>query len=183
MNDTDALLDTSELGGRQQDGTVPFVENLVSIEDLNRQQIELVLDTAETFREISERAIKKVPTLRGKTIVNLFFEPSTRTRTSFEIDPTPLHLGDLVRRHGARDSKRPMRFGFRVTQYEERNLVRLARLGGLADPVHAHQHGRDLSPLELGALAGQSSHLEVAVRAPAASIEHEQHRAPRPQRR
>jgi aspartate carbamoyltransferase catalytic subunit len=85
VNDTDALLDTSELDGRHRDGSIAFVENLVSIRDLSRQQIDLVLDTAETFREISERTIKKVPTLRGKTIVNLFFEPSTRTRTSFEI--------------------------------------------------------------------------------------------------
>ena len=44
-----------------------------------------MLDTAESFREISEREVKKVPTLRGKTIINLFYESSTRTRTSFEI--------------------------------------------------------------------------------------------------
>src|SRR5690606_41387291 len=51
---------------------------------LSADQIRLVLDTAVPFREISERKIKKVPTLRGATIVNLFFEPSTRTRISFE---------------------------------------------------------------------------------------------------
>src|SRR5207302_10696917 len=48
-------------------------------------EIHLILDTAEAMREIGQRPIKKVPTLRGKTIVNLFYEPSTRTRTSFEI--------------------------------------------------------------------------------------------------
>jgi aspartate carbamoyltransferase catalytic subunit len=48
-------------------------------------EIELILDTAESFKEVSTREIKKVPTLRGKTVINLFFEPSTRTRTSFEI--------------------------------------------------------------------------------------------------
>src|SRR5437879_9193100 len=58
---------------------------LLSIGDLTRDDIYLILDTAEAMREIGERPIKKVPTLRGKTIVNLFFEPSTRTRTSFEI--------------------------------------------------------------------------------------------------
>jgi aspartate carbamoyltransferase catalytic subunit len=51
---------------------------------LSAAQLELILDTAEPFKEVSERAIKKVPALRGKTIVNLFFEASTRTRISFE---------------------------------------------------------------------------------------------------
>ncbi len=60
-------------------------KDLLGIEDIDASDIELVLSTAESFREVSEREIKKVPTLRGKTIINLFYEPSTRTRTSFEI--------------------------------------------------------------------------------------------------
>ncbi len=60
-------------------------KDLLSVADLSREDIYLVLDTAEAMREIGERPIKKVPTLRGKTVVNLFYEPSTRTRTSFEI--------------------------------------------------------------------------------------------------
>jgi aspartate carbamoyltransferase catalytic subunit len=60
-------------------------KDLLGIADLSRDEIYLVLDTAEAMREIGQRPIKKVPTLRGKTVVNLFFEPSTRTRTSFEI--------------------------------------------------------------------------------------------------
>jgi aspartate carbamoyltransferase catalytic subunit len=60
-------------------------KDLLGIADLSRDEIYLILDTAEAMREIGQRPIKKVPTLRGKTIVNLFFEPSTRTRTSFEI--------------------------------------------------------------------------------------------------
>src|SRR5438876_9137572 len=60
-------------------------KDLLSISDLTRDEIYLVLETAEAMREIGQRPIKKVPTLRGKTIVNLFYEPSTRTRTSFEI--------------------------------------------------------------------------------------------------
>ncbi len=60
-------------------------KDLLSIDDLTRDEIYRVLDTAEAMREIGERPIKKVPTLRGKTVVNLFYEPSTRTRTSFEI--------------------------------------------------------------------------------------------------
>src|SRR2546426_6341683 len=60
-------------------------KDLLGIADLTREEIYLVLDTAEAMREIGQRPIKKVPTLRGKTVVNLFYEPSTRTRTSFEI--------------------------------------------------------------------------------------------------
>ncbi len=60
-------------------------KDLLGIEGLDREELELILSTAESFKEISEREIKKVPTLRGKTIINLFYEPSTRTRTSFEI--------------------------------------------------------------------------------------------------
>src|SRR5918912_404040 len=60
-------------------------KDLLSIADLTRGDIQLILDTAEAMREVAERPIKKVPTLRGKTVVNLFYEPSTRTRTSFEI--------------------------------------------------------------------------------------------------
>jgi len=60
-------------------------KDLLSINDLTRDDIYLILDTAEAMREVGERPIKKVPTLRGRTIVNLFYEPSTRTRTSFEI--------------------------------------------------------------------------------------------------
>jgi len=59
-------------------------KDLVGLEFLSAEQIRLILDTAEPFKEVSERAIKKVPALRGKTIVNLFFEASTRTRISFE---------------------------------------------------------------------------------------------------
>jgi aspartate carbamoyltransferase catalytic subunit len=60
-------------------------KDLLGISDMAADEITLVLDTAEAMKEIGSRAIKKVPALRGKTVVNLFFEPSTRTRTSFEI--------------------------------------------------------------------------------------------------
>ena len=59
-------------------------KDLVGLEHLSADQIRLILDTAEPFKEVSERQIKKVPALRGKTVVNLFFEASTRTRISFE---------------------------------------------------------------------------------------------------
>ena len=60
-------------------------KDLLGIADLSPEEIALVLDTAEAMKEVGSRPIKKVPALRGKTVVNLFFEPSTRTRTSFEI--------------------------------------------------------------------------------------------------
>ena len=59
-------------------------KDLTGLEYLSPDQIQLILNTAEPFKEVSERPIKKVPALRGKTIVNLFFEASTRTRISFE---------------------------------------------------------------------------------------------------
>ena len=60
-------------------------KDLLGIADLGPEEISLILDTAEAMKEIGSRDVKKVPALRGKTVVNLFFEASTRTRTSFEI--------------------------------------------------------------------------------------------------
>lgn len=60
-------------------------KDIIALRDLDKQEIELLLETAESMREINSRDIKKVPTLRGKTVINLFYESSTRTRTSFEI--------------------------------------------------------------------------------------------------
>jgi aspartate carbamoyltransferase catalytic subunit len=62
-----------------------MIKHLLSVEQLSAEQIELVLRTADSFREVGTRKIKKVPTLRGRTVCNLFFEPSTRTRISFEL--------------------------------------------------------------------------------------------------
>ena len=60
-------------------------KDILDIESLSPEEISLILETAESFKEVLNRDIKKVPTLRGKTVINLFFEASTRTRTSFEI--------------------------------------------------------------------------------------------------
>lgn len=59
--------------------------DLLDLESLSKEEIELILETAKSFKEVSTREVKKVPTLRGKTVVTLFFEPSTRTRASFEL--------------------------------------------------------------------------------------------------
>ncbi|MFA5181593.1 MAG: aspartate carbamoyltransferase catalytic subunit [Syntrophales bacterium] len=60
-------------------------KDILGVKELSKDEILLILDTADSFIEISTREIKKVPTLRGKTVINLFYEASTRTRTSFEI--------------------------------------------------------------------------------------------------
>ncbi|MCB4790313.1 MAG: aspartate carbamoyltransferase catalytic subunit [Elusimicrobia bacterium] len=70
-------------------------KDLLGLEYLDKKEIELILDTARPFKDLFTRSIKKVPTLRGKTVVNLFYEPSTRTRTSFEIAAKRLSA-DLV---------------------------------------------------------------------------------------
>jgi aspartate carbamoyltransferase catalytic subunit len=76
--------------------------HLLGIKGLTREQVELFLHTAEEFSEINERAIKKVPTLRGRTVINLFLEASTRTRSSFEIAAKRLSADAI--NVGAKDS-------------------------------------------------------------------------------
>lgn len=60
-------------------------KDLIGLEELSKGEIETILNVADSFKDVSTRSVKKVPALRGKTVVNLFFEPSTRTRTSFEL--------------------------------------------------------------------------------------------------
>jgi len=74
----------------------PLGKDLVGLEHLSREQILTILDTAEPFKEVSERRIKKVPVLRGKTIGNLFFEASTRTRVSFEFAERRLSADPVI---------------------------------------------------------------------------------------
>ena len=71
-------------------------KHLLGIQELTAKEIEAVLATATSFKEISEREIKKVPTLRGKTVANLFFEPSTRTRISFELAEKRLSADTII---------------------------------------------------------------------------------------
>ncbi len=73
-------------GMRPPGGRLPVrLRHLLSIEDLSRQQIEAILDRAASFAEVAGREIKKVPTLRGRTVINLFYESSTRTSSSFDL--------------------------------------------------------------------------------------------------
>ena len=78
-------------------------EHLLDIESLSEKDILTILDTTESFLEISTREVKKVPILRGKTIINLFFEPSTRTRNSFELAAKRLSA-DIVNFNGQNSS-------------------------------------------------------------------------------
>ena len=70
-------------------------KDLISINDLTKSDIYYFIETAKEFKKISLKDIKKVPTLRGKTVVNLFYEPSTRTRSSFEIAQKRLSADSL----------------------------------------------------------------------------------------
>ncbi len=70
-------------------------EHLLGIRDLSREEIEYCIETAKGFKDVLKRDIKKVPALRGKTVINLFFEPSTRTKTSFEIAEKRLSMDVL----------------------------------------------------------------------------------------
>src|SRR5215208_5855976 len=90
MTKSSSTAKSPEPGANRRAGEPPAAsrlrhKDLLSIDDLTGDEIYLILDTTEAMREIGQRPIKKVPTLRGKTIVNLFYEPSTRTRTSFEV--------------------------------------------------------------------------------------------------
>ncbi len=69
--------------------------HLLGIEGMSAEDIRLILDTAESFEEVGQREIKKVPTLRGRTVVNFFLEPSTRTRSSFEVAEKRLSADSL----------------------------------------------------------------------------------------
>ncbi|MFA5007900.1 MAG: aspartate carbamoyltransferase catalytic subunit [Candidatus Omnitrophota bacterium] len=70
---------------RKSNSLIWTKKDLLDLENLSKEEIDLILQTAASFKEISTREIKKVPVLRGKTVVNLFYEPSTRTRISFEV--------------------------------------------------------------------------------------------------
>src|SRR5690242_16764844 len=70
-------------------------KHLLSLQDLSADEIRFVLDTADSFKEVSTRSVKKVPALRGRVMVNAFFEDSTRTRTSFSLAASRLSA-DLI---------------------------------------------------------------------------------------
>lgn len=74
-----------QMENKMRSNTTLPIRHLLGIEGLSKEDILTYLDTADQFVEVNERSVKKVPTLRGKTIINLFLEPSTRTRVSFEI--------------------------------------------------------------------------------------------------
>ena len=80
-------------------------KDLLSLYDLSAEEITFILDTAEEFKKVSQRKVKKVPALRGMTVVNFFVEPSTRTRVSFELAEQRLSA-DIVNMQAAVSSLR-----------------------------------------------------------------------------
>lgn len=91
-----AVLEDAPHPARERSPVALTQRHLLGIEGLSQEEITLFLDTARAFAEVSLRPIKKVPTLRGKTIVNFFMEPSTRTRSSFEIAEKRLSADTLT---------------------------------------------------------------------------------------
>ena len=122
-------------------------KDLLDLESLTPDQIKLVLDTAVPFKEISERAIKKVPALRGQTIVNLFFEASTRTRISFEFAEKRLSADTVyggvvgVERVEGRDARRYRAQSRGDADRHGRDPPR--RVGGRAVSRGSHREQRD----------------------------------------
>ena len=86
-----------------------MMRHLLSIEDLDRAGIERILDRAKSFTEVSEREVKKVPALRGRRVLNLFYEASTRTRSSFELAAKTLSAEVITSSRAARASRRASR--------------------------------------------------------------------------
>ena len=79
FGDENVNLEVAERPGRLQ------IRHLLGLEGVCREDLQIILSTAESFKEVLDRPVKKVPPLRGQTVVNLFYEPSTRTRISFEL--------------------------------------------------------------------------------------------------
>ena len=98
--------------------------DLISMEDLSRQQVELLLDTAESFVPVLQRDIKKVPTLRGRTVVSLVWEVSTRTSSSFDLAAKRLSADTLVLKGsglGGREGRDPQGRGHRPVRLRTRH--------------------------------------------------------------
>ena len=157
-------------------------KDLLGIADLTPEEIVLILDTAEAMKEVGKRPIKKVPTLRGRTVVNLFFEPSTRTRTSFEIaekrlsaDTLNIAVAHLERRQG-RDARRhraePRGDGARHDRHAPRVLRRLppavahlqvARSSTPATACTSTRRRRCSTPSRSASARAASAGLKVAI--------------------
>ena len=126
-------------------------KDLLGIAELSPAEISLILDTAEAMKEVGTRPIKKVPALRGKTVINLFFEPSTRTRTSFEIaekrlsaDTLNIAIGNVERGQGRDAGRHRAEPRGDVAGHDRAAALVLGRLApAVADlPVGDHQRRR-----------------------------------------
>jgi aspartate carbamoyltransferase catalytic subunit len=130
--------------------------HLLGIEDLEVEEIRLIIEQAKAFKEVMKRKIKKVPTLRGQTVVNLFYEPSTRTRTSFELaakwlsaDVVNISIGtsSVVKGEGLKDTAKTieaMEAGVIVLRHPQAGaphlLSRLVKSSVINAGDGAHEH-------------------------------------------
>ena len=137
-------------------------KDLTGLEHMSAEQIRLILDTAEPFKEVSERPIKKVPALRGKTIVNLFFEASTRTRSSFEVAATALgatvlsfqkEASSVAKGESLEDTVRKVieLFVPRHAEFAAVDAKRVGRLTGIRDVEDVRRPAQDKRPRLVGA--------------------------------
>ncbi|MGD8837761.1 MAG: aspartate carbamoyltransferase, partial [Desulfobacteraceae bacterium] len=156
-------------------------KDVIDLDTLSVDEIELILDTAESMREISERPIKKVPTLRGKTVILFFYEPSTRTKLSFDIAAKRLSadslsisagMSSLVKGETLLDTARnleAMRPDVVVLRHAYSGAPQLlarhlkASVINAGDGTHAHPTQALLDMLTIRRLKGRLSGLRVAI--------------------
>src|SRR5919202_1432016 len=136
-------------------------KHLLGIRGLSAEEITHFLDTAETFREVSEREIKKVPTLRGRTVINLFFEPSTRTRTSFEIAGKRLSADVIDIRHPSAGAPHQLARVCRAGVVNAGDGAHEHPTQALLDALTIRQHKRSFEGLRV-AILGDILHSRVA---------------------
>lgn len=156
-------------------------KDLIGIRELSRDDIELILETALSFKEVSGREIKKVPALRGRTVVNLFLEPSTRTRTSFELAAKRLSAdvinfqastSAIVKGEGLKDTAETleaMNADLAVIRHSAAGaahfLSRVSRLGvvNAGDGAHEHPTQALLDLFTIKEKLGRTDGLKIAI--------------------
>jgi aspartate carbamoyltransferase catalytic subunit len=136
-------------------------KHILGLDHLSVPDIELILNTAESFKEISTRAIKKVPVLRGKTVVTLFFEPSTRTRLSFDIAAKRMSADILIMRHPSSGACHYLAKHIRTSVINAGDGTHEHPSQGLLDLMTVKEHKGEISGLKI-AIIGDISHSRVA---------------------
>ena len=124
--------------------------SLIDVDGLTKADVERILDTSEAFLQVSRRPVRKVPTLRGKTVINLFYEASTRTRTSFELagkrlsaDVINMNVSASSVKKGEtlQDTCRTLQAMHPDVIVIRHGVIRSAELRGIEGRVQRHQRG------------------------------------------